>query len=67
MVEKASPVLILKSLEMARLFADAGVAFVCIPVESEAHFDEAVIDIAGQIEALIEKAESEEDSHEQHD
>lgn len=59
-MNKASPVDLRKSLEMAKMLAQIGIRFVPIPVETEEDFQQLSGELNRRLEIFAQKAEREE-------
>lgn len=59
-MNKASPVDLRKSLEMAKMLAQIGIRFVPIPVETEEEFHQLTGELNRRLEIFAQKAERDE-------
>lgn len=56
-MNRASPVDLRKSLEMAKVLAQIGIRFVPIPVETEEEFQQLSGELSRRLEVFAQKAE----------
>ena len=56
-MNRASPQLLRQGLMSARALADAGIAFVCMPVAGEAEYQQRIEEVAKRLEEMAVKAE----------
>ncbi len=59
-MNRASPVELRQSLEMAKMLADAGIKFVPLPVENDAEFNNFSVLLSQKLERMAREAEKNE-------